>query len=255
MSWKDNTVSMGLVDSEEFGGKLATVTVSERRIAVEPHDVEDWERIFRELGEGIVLEEVRWEEVKDVSKTIDDLYYPHINIRFQRQEEGSSVMEQERERRIFFTQQETGELEKCFKAIKKFWHQWRQHKVTVDDRFPDEVDSDTEEVELEDALQNAGEPDTAEPAAEPVAADDGPEQDGSDSESGQDEPVIQVEEQDAEQADSRPEQAAQPVAADEGTEAAEDEAESDAEEDDADEDDDELSDDEIDDVVDRFMEE
>jgi len=113
------------------------VTVSERRIRVEPHDVEDWERIFRELGTDIVLETVPWEAVKDVSKTVQDLYYPHINIRIERETEDGVVRTQEK--RIFFTTDETEILNSCFKAIKRMRSQWRQYKASDDERFPDEI--------------------------------------------------------------------------------------------------------------------
>ncbi len=154
LDWKRKTVSMGQVEKETFGLTLATVTVSENRIVVDPNDVEDWGRIIRELGEDTVLREVHWQEVEDVSTTVEGLYYPHIDIRFRRQPTGPQNVNLVRERRIYFIEDEQEELERCLKTIKQFWNEWRQNQVVPrpDRREPDDDEPD-EVVELEDALR------------------------------------------------------------------------------------------------------
>lgn len=155
MDWQDKTVSMGNVKKDEFDLHLATVIVSDSRIAVDPHDVEDWGRIFEELGTDKILEEVRWEEVEEVSITDNELYYPHIDVILRRnlsgEDEGLNGREQ---RRIYFTEDEADEMNRCFNAIKKYWNKWRQHNIVEDERFPNELerDEDLEEVELEEVI-------------------------------------------------------------------------------------------------------
>ncbi len=163
MDWKDKTVSMGLVEKETFDLQLARVTVSENQILVELKDVEDWERIITELGEDTVLREVHWGEVEDVSTTVQDLYYPHIDIQLRRQPDRPRDIRLRKERRIYFMEEESDELQNCLDAIKRFWNQWKQRQVVPrqDRRDPDDEELD-EVVELEEALDEGATPDTGE---------------------------------------------------------------------------------------------
>lgn len=169
MDWRDKTVSMGNVETETFDLTMATVTVSENRVFIDPKDVEDWERIIRELGEDTILREVHWPEVTDVSATVRNLYYPHIDISLRRQPDRSQDVHLQKERRIYFVEDEVDELQECIKTIRRFWNAWLQNEVQPrpDRREPDDEELD-EVVHLQDALQeNAANDETdAEPSSE-----------------------------------------------------------------------------------------
>lgn len=204
MDWKKKTVSMGLVDTKTFDTLLATVTVSENRVAVDPHDVEDWGHIIEELGAHTILEEAYWDEVVDVSVTIEDLYYPHINIKVQSpQNERSPRHGLDTEKRIYFREDEQEELDACFKAIRAYWNKWRQNQ-TRPENMPETEDDveEQEEVELEDALrEQARSPDDQPPAAAPEPETASAAQH---SDEPQEQPVdaVQAEEEDAPDTDT-----------------------------------------------------
>lgn len=163
MSWKDKTVSMGLVDKEEFDLALAHVTVSENKITVRFKDTDDVERIRREVDENLLLDEVRWRHVEDVSVSEDHLYYPHINITIA--SDADDGVNQDLgvtpERRIYFTEDEKDAMERCLDAINRFWqkHKQRHSRKTMRRgdggyRYQDkDVPAADQDVELEDALQ------------------------------------------------------------------------------------------------------
>lgn len=238
MDWKDNTVSMGLVDKEEFDTKLARITVSENRVAVEPKGVDDWERIFEELGADTVLEDVYWDEVENVTVTIRDLYYPHINIQVKRQpQEGERDLSLHRERRIYFTEDEKNTLQDCFSAIKKYWYKWRQSNTRNDDRFDVDDEPPAEEVELDAALREQ---------AQQHREQDAETQDGQEKQQGREEQGEQKRAADTEEDDDTTgdgDSGSDQDAGDTADEAGE-----------GDSDDGHTEDDEIDAVVNRFME-
>lgn len=246
MDWKKNTVSMGQVDKETFDLTLATVTVSENRIVVEPKDVEDWDRIIRELGEDTVLRDVHWREVEELSTTVESLYYPHIDVRFRRQPTGPRNVNLVKERRIYFVEDEQEELERCLNTIKQFWNRWRQNQVVPrpDRREPDDEEPD-EIVELEDALREQAQPqeterkqaDTTEQA--PVDRSERDTQTAPEQEHDQQQAAPAV--------SGTPDVSGERSAADEPADSGE------MEDDETDEEDDE--DDEIDEVVDKFLNE
>lgn len=254
MDWKKKTVSMGLVKKEEFDLTLATLTVSENRVRVEPNDVEDWERIFDELGADTVLETVRWEDVEAVDKTVNELYYPHINITLEPDTDDN--FDQPHEKRIFFTEDEQEELQRCFNTILRFWNKWRQHEALEDKRFPNEVetDEDLEEVELEDALRDHHKTELHEKMKKlkaakkeneeikPEQAEDSTARPGQNGNEEQEEGNGGAETVDTSAADSF----------EEGTEEQRSDKD-DAETEDTEQDDADTEDDELDDIVDRFM--
>lgn len=147
MDWKDKTVSMGLVDKEEFDCELATVIVSENRVTVEKKDVDDWERIENEFDDEIVLDTIHWDEVHDVVISDESLYYPYIEFVLERQDE----YELRERRRIYFTEDEEDKRSACFTAIKQFRRQHLQHYAPGDptrDINADDIETPDDEVAL-----------------------------------------------------------------------------------------------------------
>lgn len=155
MDWREKTVSMNHVKTEEFDTVLASIVVSENRVVVEPKDVKHWTRILHQVDERMLLEEVHWEDVASVSVTDNELYYPHIDIEIDTEDEADIVSVDEK--RIYFVEGETDTMASCLKAIKRFWNAARQNSAGDDQRHRDDIDPDeadpSEDVELEDAIR------------------------------------------------------------------------------------------------------
>lgn len=166
--WREKSVSLNEVKSEEFDTHLAHITVSESRIHVEFKDREDWKRIKREVGEDAILKEVRWDGVEEVETKVEHLYYPHIDVTFE-EADGEEVT-----KRLYFTEDEAETLESCLAAIRKFWNAARQnapHPRDAESYSYQEGEEPDEEVDLEEAVAE-------EQAEEDAAGEDGDREGG-----------------------------------------------------------------------------
>ncbi|MDY6773729.1 MAG: hypothetical protein SVS85_00890 [Candidatus Nanohaloarchaea archaeon] len=164
--WKEKTVSLGNVDSEDFESDLAHVRVSENGVSAGFKDVEDWKRIQREVGEEKILKDVDWEEVEEVSKETEHLYYPHIDI-----ETGGG------EKRLYFKEDEEELLDSCLSAIERYWNAHRQRGTKSRNSYSyseeeerEEGGPEEEEAELE--VDEAVEDSDNESGEEPEEEDD-----------------------------------------------------------------------------------